>query len=265
MTSKLFAHKRSGKASAALAVYRENNPITAGLLIHNLTADSRYAVFLAPDFILAIRRFANFSDDPDLARYCTYLMLTELGLVPGRPQRSGALLLRHLGLRSGSTTQSLLPAFFRDQFGLNIPLDWERKLGKRAHSEAQRRANAIRGLWSGNPSVLITTIDSFNDLLIQRFSSKHPRLKTAFGRAAGPNKVPDLDNWIRNPVILRELPGACPILLKCHQLRLLADLAHAKQKKSGKFTRPLTYSESGRILRQLSGAYTELLIRWSMI
>jgi hypothetical protein len=262
MPSNLFAYKRVAKAAAARSVYQEGDPTVAGLLLNALISDPRYRVFTAVDCETAIRHFANFSDDADLARYCTYLMLTELNLIPGRPQRSGVLLLRHLGVRTAHTSQSLLLGFFRDHFRVTVQLDWERRLGRRAHSEAQRRANVIRGQWGGNPSVLITAIDSFNDLLVQRYSSRNPRLRNAFRRAAGGNKVPDFGNWIRQPAIRMELPAACPIFSRCHDLRLVADLAHAKLKKTGKFTRPLTYSESSRIVRQLATAYAELLARW---
>lgn len=263
--AKLFTYERMGKAAVAAALMAETNPITVGLLLHRLTSGN-YSVFTPKDFDIVIRHFAVSSHDADLGRYCTYLMLTELRLLPRRPQPSGFLLLKHLGARGAARSQSLLSGFFKDQFGLSTPLDWEQKLGKRAHSEAQRRANVIRGHWGGNPSVLITAIDALNDLLIQRFSIKHPALRRAFKQAAGPNnRIPDFGNWIRHPTTRTELPRASPILLNCHNLRLAADLAHAKLKKTGRFTRQITYGESSRMVRQLSPAYAELLTKWRLI
>jgi len=76
-----------------------------------------------------------------LARYCTYLMLTELGLIPKTPSPSGALLLKHVGFRLRAKTISFLPGFFTDLFNLKVAVNWTRTLGKKAHSEAQRRSN----------------------------------------------------------------------------------------------------------------------------
>jgi hypothetical protein len=161
---------------------------------------------------------------------------------------------------------SLLPGFFKDLFGLNFALDWERLLGKRAHAESQRRAVTIRGQWAGNPSLLVTFIDSFNDLLIQRFSRKHSRLKRPFKLAAGRNrKVPDYGNWVRNPALTNLLQVACPILLDCHDLRIKAEIAHATQQKTGQFTRPISYRECQRMLKRLRAAYRELLTTLSKL
>jgi len=176
---KVYAYKRAKKSARAKSLAAETSPLTASLLINHLSFDPRSATIPVLDLAGPIRRFAR-SDDPDLARYCTYLMLTELGLIPKRPGASGGLLLRHLGVRVKTKKIRLLPGFFTDLFNLKMKVNWDQVLGKKAHSEAQRRSNLIRGAWKGNPSFLITVLDNFNDLLIQKLSNEAPATKGSF-------------------------------------------------------------------------------------
>jgi hypothetical protein len=192
-------------------------------------------------------------------------MLSELKKRPRSPQPAGALVLQHLGWSSPATTTSLLTTFFRDLFGLTANLDWETLLGRRAHSEAQRRAILLRGRWAGNPSILITTLDSFNDLLLQRLSRKHKVLKKPFLIAAGKNKIPDYGAWLNHPIVGTLLPKSSAILTDCHNLRIRADVAHATHKKSGRFTRPVSYNEKAKLIKKMKTAYNELMNIWATV
>jgi hypothetical protein len=263
--TKLYAYKRMGKSVAVAVLMRESSAITAGLLIHHLAFDKAHASMSARDLSPAIRAFALGSDDPDLARYCTYLMLADLKLIPRNPKPPGAVLLKYVGLPVSAKKPSLLIGFMKDLFRLVVTLDWEKSLGKRAHSEAQRRCIEIRGHWNGNPTVLITAVDSFNDLLLQRFSTRHPKLKKPFRSAAGKKRFPDLGNWLNNNSLKNVLTHGCAVFGDCHGLRVQASLAHARHGKSGKFTRPVSYRESEKVLKRLSGAYRELLGEWATI
>jgi hypothetical protein len=261
---KLYRYKRMGKSGASVAIQMENNPLAAGQLIHFLISDPRHAFLSARDLRQALSRFANYSPDEDLARFCTYLMLAWLKLIPRSPRAAGVLILRYLGHAAPPATYSFLTGFFKDIFGLPNVLDWERRLGKNAHSELQRRAIAIRGGWTGNPSILVTTLDSFNDLLIQRFSRKHKALKKSFRKAAGRKaKIPDFGNWLQNASLQAVLPKSSLILLECHRLRVKAEIAHATDKKTGRFTRPVSYYEREQITKKLKSAYLELLQEWA--
>ena len=261
--SNLYIYKRTSRSVALTSLTREASAITAGLLIHNLAFDKRHASLSSKDLALPIRAFAYGSDDPDLARYCTYLMLAELKLIPNNPKPSGAILLKFLGLPASAKRPSVLVRFMKDLFSTDVSLDWEKGLGKRAHSEAQRRSIGIRGRWNGNPTVLITALDSFNDLLVQRFSLRHKMLKKAFRSAAGKAKFPDFGKWLDNKMLMNVLPKSCAAFRECHDLRVQADLAHARHRKSGKFTRPVSYRESEKLLKRLSGAYRELFSEWA--
>lgn len=263
--TKLFLYKRTNKLVAAARLYREVQPLVAGLLISRLAFDPNHRSMAPTDLRGAISRFAR-SSDADLSRYCTYLMLTELKLIPSKPGAAGSLLLRHVGLNVPNNKPSLLLGFFKELFSVNSPLDWERLLGKRAHSEAQRRSNVIRGYWLGSPSVFVTVLDNFNDLLIQRFSLKHPRLRGPFRTATRKGKrIPDFENWLRNADLATILPRATPTFLECHTLRHRADVAHPTSSKTGRHTRPLTDEESARIILRLRPAYRELLTKWRVL
>ncbi len=143
----LYLYKRTGKSLAVTSLMNGSCAISAGLLIHHLAFDKFHASLSANDLAPAIRAFALGSDDPDLARYCTYLMLAELKLIPRNPKPAGAILLKFVGLPVSAKKPSLLAGFMKDLFRLVVTLDWEKGLGKRAHSEAQRRCIEIRGQW----------------------------------------------------------------------------------------------------------------------
>jgi hypothetical protein len=263
---KLYGYKRIGKLAAATAIQAEKNPIVAGQLIYFLMLDPRHASLSARDLRPVLSTFANNSTDEDLARLCTFLMLAGLKLVPHHPQPSGSLILRHLGYAIPPAKVSFLAGFFKDLYGIPTALAWDRLLGKKAHSELQRRAIALRGGWAGNPSLLITLLDSFNDLLIQRFSREHKALKKAFRKAAGKKaKIPDFGSWLQDGSLTSALPKACPIFLECHRLRVRTEIAHASDKKTGRFTRPVSYYEKARITKKLKTAYVELLAEWTKI
>lgn len=254
----LYLYKRSKKSDVLKSLENETSPIAASQLIHMLAFDVRHAALTAIELKDVIRKFATRSPDEDLARYCTYLMMAELKTIPAAARTSGALLIRQLGVHT-PPKGSLLRAFFRNLFRVAIEPNWEAVLGRAAHSEAQRRSVLIQAQWNANPSVLITVLDNFNDLLIQRFSRKHKLIKFAFKKAAGKYSVPDYGSWARHPSLNKILPKACPILIDCHNLRLRAEIAHSTLKKTGKFTRPISYREKEVIAKRLQIAYSELV------
>lgn len=261
--AKVYTYKRMNRKSAVNLILNEASPIQAGLLIYRLSIDPRSSMTplqLAP----AIQEFAR-HQDADLSRFCTYLMLTELRFFPRSPSPAGRLLLSHLGIRIPTTKPSLLLGFFKDRFNLRYNLDWERVLGKKSHSEAQRRSNVIRGFWGANPSVFITALDSFADLLVQRLSHKHPALRNAYKAAAGKYKVPDYGRWLIHPALQKVLPVAYPVFKKCHELRVTADLAHATEKKTGRHTRPITYMEIEGVVRGMRAAFRQLLSEFAKL
>jgi retron-type reverse transcriptase len=261
--SKVYRYKRMDRKSAANLVLSNPSSMQAGLLIQRLALDPRSS--MTPlQLALPIQQFARYPD-PDLSRFCTYLMLTQLQLFPSKPSAAGRLLLRNLGVNIPISKPSLLLGFFKQYFNLQFNLNWEQVLGKKSHGEAQRRSNIIRGYWGADPSVFITALDSFADLLVQRLSAAHPSLKVAYVSAAGKNKVPDYGAWLNSTALQRVLPTGYPVFKYCHKLRVTADLAHATEKKTGKHTRPITYKESERVVTRMKGALRELLSKFATL
>jgi hypothetical protein len=144
-----------------------------------------------------------------------------------------------------------------------VKVDWERILGKKGHSEAPRRSNLIRGGWKGNPSFLVTVLDNFNDLLIQRLSLKHPKLKGPLERRLESTRFPDLGSWLNHADLTSVLSTSQPLFDSCHKKRVIAEVAHATIKKTGQCTRPLGYKEAQKVVTNLRPAYLELLGEFS--
>jgi len=263
---KMYGYKRTGKSAVLSGILAEQNALVAGRLIHHVLSSREHAALSARDLLPALSMFARSSPDEDLARFSTFIMLAELKLIPRSPRAPGSLLLRHLGYAAPPAVSSFLPGFFKDLFGVHTIINWEALLQRKVHSELQRRAIAIRGSWTGSPSVLVTILDSFNDLLIQRLSRKHKGLRRSFRKAAGRRAaIPDFGNWLQNPALIATLPKSCPVFIRCHGMRKRAEIAHATDKKTGQFTRPISYREKDSMVKTLRGAYRELLYVWSTI
>jgi hypothetical protein len=90
---------------------------------------------------------------------------------------------------------------------------------------------------------------------------RHKLLRSGFRRAAGGNRIPDYGFWLSHSTfrIRSVLPKVAPIFKTVHDLRVRAELAHATQKKTGRFTRPVSYRDKARLLQKLRAAYVELL------
>jgi hypothetical protein len=108
-------------------------------------------------------------------------------------------------------------------------------------------------------AVLGTVLGSFNDLLLQRLSVRHKLYRSGFRRAAGGNRIPDYGVWLWHSTFRSVLAKVAPFFKTVHDLRVRAELAHATQKKTGRFTRPVSYRDKARLLQKLSAAYVELL------
>lgn len=88
---------------------------------------------------------------------------------------------------------------------------------------------------------------------------KHPQLRASFKKAAGKHKIPDFGSWLQHPDLAAVLPASKPAFVNCHNKRVIAEVAHATIKKTGRFTRPLGYREAQKIIKNLRPAYREVL------
>jgi hypothetical protein len=258
-----YQAKRLSANQAANLLQNIRSPFVTGLLLHDLCIDRTRGTFQLNGFRQLLEAGAR-SANADYSRFCTYVLLAELGVLPQHVSATGRLVLRTVGLRRGPRAESLVAAFLRDRFGLVVPIAWRRALGA-VHPAAERRCNRLEGLWEGDPGVLVIALDSFNDFLVQVFSAAHPMLRAPFQRAAGNNAFPPFGNWLRNGAFVRLLPRASERFLECHDARLEAELTHARQMRTGRSTRQISYAEMTKIKRRLRQAYLDLAREWRWV
>jgi hypothetical protein len=174
--------------------------------------------------------------------------------------------MQSIGLRQRAPKKKgVLDLFFRNQFKIAIPISWRRALG-RDWRETERRCLKLQELMIGDPTSRITLLDTFNELLLQNISARHPQLKAAFLAATGKGaKVPDLGNWLTNGALKGRLPKASQWFLQVHDARVRGELAHAKGKKTGLPTRPISYRQAEKLMQGAQSAWAELILEWRSI
>ena len=258
-----YEAKRLSGNEAVNLVSRLQDQLAKSALVHKLCIDDASKTLPTLSFQACLEEGAN-SNDPDFSRFCTYALISELGVIPRPVSSAGRLVLKAIGLRRGRPAESLVTVFFREKFRLRTPFSWRGRLAH-SHAEAERRCNQLEALWDGDPSVLVMALDTFNDLLVQLFSAAHPTLNAHHRRAAGRRAFPDYGQWLQNPTFANLLPRASARLLECHRLRVTAELAHARQRRTGRPTRRIAYREVRRLKRRLRSAYSDLVNEWRLL
>jgi hypothetical protein len=244
------------------------DPLGKSLAIHRLFAgrDAPHKASAADALLLA----ATEAQHEDWARYAAAVLLRNWPwTTPARKPRGAAnhavkLLLTGLGLRARRPARrGVLETYFKDHMKIGMPFSWRKAMGK-DWREAERRCIRVQGLVGGDPTSYITMVDTFSELLLQRFSAKHPTTAAAFVKAAGKNAQPDLGNWLNNPTLAQILPVGVKWYLAVHGARVKGDLAHAKTKK-GAYTKALSFKERDRIMSGAQRAWAELIREWKKI
>jgi hypothetical protein len=272
IASSSFRARRRSPLEALRLIETESDSRVRSILLHRLFG----AHPSAPFNISGCRRLleqCTESPDPDLARFSAALLLDEwpwASPVPWSPtkkaNRSVALLLQALGVRKRAPRKKgILDAFFQSRYKIAVVVSWRKALGK-DWRETERRCLRFQQLLIGDPTARITLLDTFNELLLQNLSSRHPALKVAYSKAIRPPaKIPDLGNWLRNPTLTALLPKASKWFLDIHDARVKGELAHAKAKTSGKATRPISFAQADKLLRGAQAAWAEMIIEWRTI
>lgn len=107
--------------------------------------------------------------------------------------------------------------------------------------------------------------DTFNEVLLQAFSTSHPKTTVAYTRATPTGQHhPDLGNWINNSAIAGVLPKGVTWFKTIHAARIKADLAHAKS-KTGIRTKPVSFRQRERLRKGAQAAWAELIVEWKKI
>lgn len=263
-----FRGRRAGPVGALRLIEKIQEPLAKSLVVYRLFAvtDAPHKASVA-DHLL---QKATEAQHEDWARYAAAGLLRNWPwTAPAwKPQRSAnhsvKVLLTALGLRARRPARrGVLDTYFKDQVKIGVPFPWRKAMGK-DWREAERRCIRVQGLVSGDPTSYITIVDTFNELLLQRFSAKHPTTATAFTKAAGKNAQPDLGNWLNNPALATVLPVGVKWYLAVHSARVEGDLAHAKTKK-GIPTKALSFKKRNRLMSGAQRAWAELIREWKKV
>lgn len=269
VASTKFRGRRVGSKDAQKLVHRLADPLARGIVIQYLYGRSGN-VFEVSDAISLLDEGTK-STDADLARFCAYLLLgiwpwTKTTWTPAADvNRSVKLLMKGIGLRvRAPRRRGILNKFFEDRMGIRTKLNWRKSL-KGDWRDAERRCLRVQELEVGDPSSWLMMIDTFNELLIQRLSSQHPLLTTAF-KAATPLKAanPDFGNWLKNSALRAVLPKGLLWFNAIHNERVQADLAHAKSRK-GRVTKVVSYTKRDRLKKGSKIAWAELIAQLKSI
>jgi hypothetical protein len=151
---------------------------------------------------------------------------------------------------------------------MGMKISWRKALGKYLKG-VEDKCIGYQQYSELNPTVLIMSLDTFNESLIQGFSLKNPRLKSEYLRIATLNKNnlhPDYGQWLHHKNLLgNELPNHISWFREVHGIRIHADLAHAKNKKTDKSTKPIPYEKAFKLRRRAKIAWAELISSWKAI
>ena len=205
-----FRGKRGGATGAIRLIEKQPKPRVQGILVHRLFGDHPLAPFTSTQCRGLLQSFAD-SPDPDLARYSAAVLLGHWPWFTGsmwRPMktanRSVALLIKGLGLRKRAPKrQGVLEMYFQEQYRIRIKISWRKALGRDLRS-IEERCLRLQKLMIGDPSARIMCLDTFNESLIQAFSTRHPGLKAGFANCISKGKaVPDYGKWLWHKNLLR--------------------------------------------------------------
>ena len=265
-----FRASRSGPKDALKLIEKQKHPLARSILLARLFGQDPAAPFKHADAQKYIEEQTR-SADADLARYAASRLIAVWPWSPpswnppNDVHESVKLLLKSVGLRRrGPRRIGVLDRFFKEKQRIGINISWRKAL-KNDWRDAERRCLRLQQLEVGDPTGWVLILDTFNEVLVQNFSARHPSLATAFAKATPASSTqPDYGNWLYNGAFVKALPKAVPWLQQVHSTRVAADLAHAKSKK-GKRTSPVKYSQRDQLARKAQAAWAELIREWKAV
>ena len=267
-----FRGRRKSIRGALALIESESDPRVQGIALNRLFGLNNAAPFKRSSCIPFLEKCTE-SQDPDLARYCAALLIEDWPWnlpitwnTSKASNRSVLLLFQALGLRKRAPAKrGVLDVFFKVKMNIGMAFPWIKALGK-DRREVERRCLKYQELAIGDPTVRITFLDTFNELLVQTFSARHPALRPAYSKATPKNaKHPDFGNWVRNPALTKLVPRASKWFLEIHEARVKGELAHAKAKGTGKPTGPISFERAAKLVRPAQIAWAELIKEWRKV
>jgi Reverse transcriptase (RNA-dependent DNA polymerase) len=260
--------RREKPAKALTLIESQEDPLCRGILLHRLFGADPRAPFTTTAG-KALMESETASPDGNLARYCADRLL-ELWPSESKWMKNKSAhatvkaLLTSVGLRKrGPARAGVLDIFFKERNRIEIRIPWKTALGV-DWRDAEGRCVRLQEFDIGDPSSWVLMLDTFNEVLLQNFSRKHPTTSAAFAKAAGSKAQPDIGNWLNNPALATALPKGHTWFKSVHDVRVTADLAHAKSKK-GSRTKPVSYETRDKLRKGAKIAWAELLKEWKLI
>jgi hypothetical protein len=265
-----FRGRRSGPADALKLIGKQPDPLAKSILIHRLFGNRAAAPFKVSDGRKLIESETE-SQDSDLARFCANLLIelwpwTKSTWVPTtKASPSVKLLLKALGIRTrGPKKVSVLERFFTQAQKIGVKIPWRTALGK-DWRQAEQRCLRLQQFAIGDPTSWVLMLDTFNEILVKAFSMAHPATVAAYTKAIPAKQhAPDWGNWLTNPDIAKVLPKGIDWLKDVHEMRVKADLSHAKSKK-GVATKPVSFGNRDKLQRGAQAPWAELIIEWRKV
>jgi hypothetical protein len=266
-----FRGRRSGPADALKLIGKQPHPLAKSLLIHRLFGNSPAAPFKIADGRKLVE-FETESQDSDLARFCANMLIevwpwTKSTWTPtAKVNPAAKLLLKSLGIRTrGPRKLGVLEKFFTQSHHIGVRIPWKTALGS-DWRDAERRCLRLQQFAVGDPTSWVLMLDTFNEVLLQAFSLVHLTTAAAYKKAIPHGKHhPDIGAWLYNPAIAKALPKGIGWFKEVHDTRVKADLAHAKGKKDGVATKPVSFSKRDTLHREAQVPWAELIIEWKKI
>lgn len=270
IASLTFRGRRMSAPKAVDLVKKETDPRVKSILIHRIFGDDPGAPFDMKPCLELLEEAASESD-PDFARYAAGQILfswpssAKRWKPSGTVNRSVKLLLLSLGLRRRAPRKGgILDAFFLEKIKIAIKMPWRRALGS-DFRDAEQRCVRLQRLQLGDRSAWVLMLDTFNEVLLYAMARKHPTLKARFKQLSGKNHHPDIGAWLNEQLLAGVLSAHIVWWQDVHSTRVKADLAHAKAKKTGQRTRPVSFDTADKLWKRAQAAWAELLREWRKI
>jgi len=267
-----FRGRRKGPKDAIHLIENEPDPRVQSILLHRLFGDEGHSPFHVHDcYHLADVLLASANEE--LALYAGYLRfqasLTDAKTwkAPNDANDSVKRMLLGLGLRSKSPkARGVLDGFF-ERRSVKVSFSWKKALGS-DWLATERRCLHLQKLRVQDPTAQVMLLDTFNEMLVQAFSQRHPLLAKAYKKASGNDPNPNYGNWLNHLKLSKVLPNSTSWFIQVHNARYRADLSHAKSKKgsySGKPTREITFDEAKYHWKKSNQSWQELFNEWAKI
>ena len=196
IASLTFRAKRRGPSDAVRLIEDEKDPAVRCIVLSRLFGDHVQATFNIRHCAPLLEKETRGSDG-DLARFAASVLI-EFAAASGHAWRpklnchdTVKRLLVGVGLRRKGPRRTTVVETFFDRQGVIAPLPWKKALGQDL-SDLEHRCLRLQRLVIGDPTAYILMLDTFNEALLQAFSSS---IRPYRHRTRPPREVQHTPTW----------------------------------------------------------------------